>query len=124
MIGVMCHDRLHALYSEFAILKLGAVFVPFSFQDPESRLKFVIEKSNVSLILTDDNSKINSNSLNYCQVQDSLGKCSQTSGLSNNEPDLISNNELAYILFTSGSTAQNPKGVLQSRSGLKHTKLR
>src|SRR5579862_8697886 len=32
-IGVNCHSKLEALYAEFAVLALGAAFVPFSVDD-------------------------------------------------------------------------------------------
>lgn len=118
MIGVLCHDKLHALYSILAIIKLGATFVPFSAQDLQTRMDFVIQKSGVSLILTDDAISISPN-LSHVDITPCLEDVELKAQLSSTEPDTDSvNDDYAYVLFTSGSTANQPKGVLQSRGAL------
>jgi acyl-coenzyme A synthetase/AMP-(fatty) acid ligase len=115
LIGVMCYSKLHALYCEFAILALGAVFVPFLFNDAHKRQEFMISQAEVSLMLTDDNQYKINDSLHYCNVMELINTEANTEKFSYSN---VHQNDLAYVLFTSGSTAQNPKGVMRTRSSL------
>jgi acyl-coenzyme A synthetase/AMP-(fatty) acid ligase len=125
LIGIICHSKLQALCCEFAVLALGAVFVPFHFYDAKKRQEFMIEKSGISLMLTDDNQYEINDSLTYFNVARFFSKDESLKQaiLDQGRPEQFiysdaNPHDLAYVLFTSGSTAQNPKGVMRSRLSL------
>src|SRR5690348_11444791 len=112
LIGVKCRSKLEALCCEFAILTLGAAFVPFDFNDTAKRQEFMIAKSGISLMLTDDDHDAMNNAVAYCNV---LSKTSNPDTFPINKYEIYTDvmpHDLAYVLFTSGSTAQNPKGEI------------
>jgi acyl-coenzyme A synthetase/AMP-(fatty) acid ligase len=112
-MGVMSDNKLEALVSILALLKLGITFVPLNADDPAMRLQYVIAKSGVSLILSGRNTNSTSNA-SMVLIEDLLN-----SGSNIKEPcSNVCDDHLAYLLFTSGSTAKNPKGVMQSHNGL------
>lgn len=113
-IGVMNTSKLNTVYCMLAILKLGAAFVPFNPGDPAVRREFVIAKSKISLLLTDAPKFSSTENTAYFCINDFATRLSDTS-----EVEIgVANDDLAYILFTSGSTAKNPKGVMQTHKGL------
>lgn len=116
LIGVLCQSKLQALYCEFAILAVGAAFVPFSFNDSTERQDFMIKKSAISLILTDQDLPNSNASLRYFNMNDFLDAKKNPTNINKNYNE--NTNDLAYVLFTSGSTAQNPKGVMRSQAAL------
>lgn len=116
-IGILCKNKLVALCCEFAILALGATFVPFNLTDAPERQQFMLEKSGISLLLTDENAHTMHDSLSHFSIH-SLYKIQN---FPTADPDISTRsafNDLAYVLFTSGSTAKNPKGVMRSGKGL------
>ncbi|WP_034538326.1 non-ribosomal peptide synthetase [Carnobacterium inhibens] len=82
------------------ILKTGASYVPMSLEYPQERIKYIIEKVNAPLIIT-DNFIVNSKNINNPSVS-------------------ILENNLAYIIFTSGTTGL-PKGVMIEHRGVINT---
>jgi acyl-coenzyme A synthetase/AMP-(fatty) acid ligase/ankyrin repeat protein len=113
-IGIMSSNKLESLISMLALLKLGVAFIPLNAEDPATRLNYVIDKSEVSLVLSDKNYPEVSNNAEIVLIKELL-----RNGHNSNEPYTgATNDDLAYVLFTSGSTAKNPKGVMQSHKGL------
>lgn len=114
LIGVKCRNKLAALVCELAIISINRSFVPLNFNDPESRQAFTIKKSGISLILTDEMLTSDDDKITYCNV----GTLDYSSDNSKDLTHFSTPNDLAYVLFTSGSTAKNPKGVMRTRTGL------
>lgn len=83
-----------------AILKVGACYVPLSKQYPEERVEYIVDKIDAPLIL-DETIMVTSKNIS--------------------NPDIdLSINDLAYIIFTSGTTGK-PKGVMIEHRGIVNT---
>ncbi|TQV87106.1 non-ribosomal peptide synthetase [Aliikangiella coralliicola] len=112
-----CYEMTVAI---LAILKAGYAYVPLDPDYPEARLAYIIEDSEVGLILTLQNisSKIDvirSLALNLDQQSLEIPSTSEAQSLVTPSP-----NDLAYLIYTSGSTGK-PKGVMIEHQALANT---
>lgn len=104
-IGILMNRRAEIVISMLAILKCGASYIPIDPTYPEERVNYIIENSNVKMLITDDcfNDKFDICKISVDDVQsydkynpfDSLGTAS----------------DICYVIYTSGSTGK-PKGVM------------
>jgi len=113
LIGICTERSLEMVIGLLGVLKAGAAYVPIDSDYPEDRIKFILENSKISLLLTQT----------FLQDKLSLShlkSLSQFIDLDWFDYDLfpIHNltvqskpNDLAYVIYTSGSTGQ-PKGVM------------
>ena len=97
------------LYTLLAIMQCGAAYIPLDPEYPKERLEFMLTDSGAKVLLT---SKTLFASLpSWPQtifIEDAIDSLNQYSALP--LPFTISSDNVAYILYTSGSTG-NPKGV-------------
>ncbi|UWU25459.1 amino acid adenylation domain-containing protein (plasmid) [Rhizobium sp. CB3060] len=120
MVVGYCGERnLHWATTVIAILKSGSTYLPLDPSLPASRISFMIEQSECTLIIGPERPK----ALGLFQES---GNCSpefltvQTALLGGRASAVVPSSiesRLAYILFTSGSTGK-PKGVMVKRAGL------
>ena len=101
-------DMIAAMY---AIAKIGCAYVFALPSFPAARLRYMMEISNVPLVLYDTASRqqmapdiFEGSSISFCQLPD--GEADVISGINNFSAD-----QLINVLFTSGSTGK-PKGVM------------
>lgn len=100
-----------------AIIKLGAVFVPISSDQPKDRVEYIINNSECKLVITDKSLESSLSGIGVPFVNLEEEKVNIEALPRERQYMELSKNDIAYILYTSGSTG-NPKGVLVSNEAL------
>jgi amino acid adenylation domain-containing protein len=136
-VGIYLNRCLETAIAIYGILKAGAVYVPLDFTAPHPRTRFLIDNCDISFLITSPKLKSKVKSLvDYDsslkgiigQIQDiSLNNISWEAifdiDLKDYKPIKVLEHDLAYIMFTSGSTGA-PKGIMHTHnSGLNYAKL-
>lgn len=111
LVGVAMDRSESLVISLLAILKAGGAYVPLDPAYPKDRLSFVIEDSEMRVLLTTAASRAHlpsgAGSLTVLNVDDSsIARQSSHPIASSATPE-----SLAYVIYTSGSTG-TPKGVM------------
>ncbi|MBP9680808.1 MAG: non-ribosomal peptide synthetase [Bacteriovorax sp.] len=117
IIPVVMDRSIEFVISVFAILKLGAAYLPISLELPEERILFLINKGTEDLFLVSDKFFVLPSLKNVLVVSETELSHAE---LIINKKELHSNyngKDPAYVIFTSGSTGE-PKGVVISRDSL------
>ncbi|CAH2574051.1 Linear gramicidin synthase subunit D [Planktothrix rubescens] len=112
LIGICVERSPDMIISLLAILKTGSAYVPIDPNYPRDRIQFILEDSQVHLLITTDlfQEKLSIKQQNNSCVVISLDQKKWQNQLINNPPRQSNPHDLAYIIYTSGSTGK-PKGV-------------
>jgi fengycin family lipopeptide synthetase B len=110
-IGICAERSLDLVVSILAILKAGCAYVPLDPAYPRDRLSYIIEDSQVSLLLTQASllDQLPPISTTVVCIDRDWNEIAQQPG--SNPITTASAANLAYIIYTSGSTGR-PKGVM------------
>ncbi|MGA9531550.1 MAG: long-chain fatty acid--CoA ligase, partial [Anaerolineales bacterium] len=133
-VGIYLNKCIESVISVYGILKAGAAYVPLDPFAPVSRLRFVIENCGIQVVISEASKMDALQSL--AADCESLSKVigipkASVSGAAcvpweqvfnagplSELPSEVTEQDLAYILYTSGSTG-TPKGIMHThRSGL------
>ncbi|CAM1358757.1 non-ribosomal peptide synthase/polyketide synthase [Tenacibaculum xiamenense] len=109
-VGICLERSIDLIESILGILKCGATYVPLDPEYPQSRIEYIIEDSNINLIITKstDSEIIFNDSIQLLFVDKELTTKKDYLRLN---PQRATLESLAYIMYTSGSTGK-PKGVM------------
>ncbi len=110
MVGICLERSLNLIIGLLGILKAGGAYVPLDPAYPQERLAFMLEDSQLPVLLTQQN-QLERLPKHHCQVvcidtdEEIITRASESNPNTGVTPE-----NLAYIIYTSGSTG-NPKGV-------------
>ncbi|WGL58749.1 amino acid adenylation domain-containing protein [Pigmentibacter sp. JX0631] len=117
IIAVYLENPLDIITSIWGIISFGSSYLPLSIEYPDNRIKYMLENSNVTNIITSKklSKKIGSlvNSVENIILSESFSDNFAEKFEINHllEPNNIKSEDLCYVIYTSGSTG-NPKGVM------------
>jgi len=116
LTGILLGHDAAAVVALLAALKAGHAYVPLDRHSPPARLKRVIESAEISAVITDATHV----SLLPEGISGGPTVLLADEFTRNTPPQVaLAAEDLAYVLFTSGSTGE-PKGVMQSHAGVLH----
>jgi amino acid adenylation domain-containing protein len=108
LIGISMPRGVAMLVAVLAVLRAGAAYVPLDPTFPVERLRYMAEHARIRHVLVDARQGVPVAIASVCEALD-LAEVEKTStGLA--ELPQVRAEDLAYVLYTSGSTGQ-PKGV-------------
>jgi amino acid adenylation domain-containing protein len=117
LVGVLLERSAETIVALLAILKAGGAFVPLDPAYPPNRLAFILEDTQLPLVITGQKLKTKlpafrgqvvcpDESREFVEQQSAANPCAP-----------VTAQNLAYVIYTSGSTGQ-PKGVSISHASL------
>lgn len=132
-IAVLLDRSIELIISIVAILKCGGVYVPIDISYPELRIKYIIEDTACKTVILPSSKhelpggiEMDDKTVLYMeQVMDTLNNSSapgreRTRSLMLEKNNQICDSDLAYILYTSGTTGK-PKGVMVTHKAVINT---
>jgi glutamate-1-semialdehyde-2,1-aminomutase len=116
-VGICVERSLEMVVGLLGILKAGGAYVPIDPDYPKERLKYMLNSSQVSVLLTQRKlaDKLPEHSANLVCLDTDWEIISQQS--EQNSIGTVAAENLAYVIYTSGSTG-TPKGVMVTHRNL------
>ncbi|MGR3219103.1 MAG: non-ribosomal peptide synthetase, partial [Candidatus Anammoxibacter sp.] len=124
LVGILMERSLDMIVAVLGVLKAGGAYVPLDPDYPDERLIFMLQDSNVPVLLTQERLKERlhemTNHKSETSIPDIICLDSDHEVISReNELNPVSEvkpENLAYVIYTSGSTGR-PKGVMVMHRG-------
>jgi len=114
IVGIMVERTTQMITGLLGILEAGAAYLPLDPEYPEARIKYIIEKSSITLLLTQENLTRNYREALFAgEIIDIFAQdlYREAGGEEPGRPRRNGPADPAYVIYTSGSTG-NPKGVM------------
>ncbi|SEK03277.1 amino acid adenylation domain-containing protein, partial [Bacillus thuringiensis] len=99
VVGVMFDRSPEQIISFLAILQAGAIYLPLDVTYPQTRLKYMLEDSRCTLVLTDDTTLLTDVSVPVVTID----KLYQTDLIQPETGLTINQDDTAYLIYTSGT---------------------
>ncbi len=120
VVAVYMNRSYFAVITVLGILKAGAAFLPIDIKTPVKRANFMAEISEAKCVITEKNSSdtdssIDELTISSVDIHDLISVNYEDDDYS--VQNVIDDNLLAYVLFTSGSTGL-PKGAMVEHGGM------
>ncbi len=111
LVGICCDRSLEMVISLLAVLKAGGAYIPLDPSYPPERLQFMVEDSNLSVLLTQTKllDLVANSPANTICLDTQWEHIAQKFPI--NPVNIATPDNLAYVIYTSGSTG-TPKGVM------------
>ncbi len=135
-VGILLERSIESVISVYGILKAGAVFVPIDPTSPISRINHIINNCEIRILISSDKQKKTlvelssiSNHLEHIigieseLIYKTISWDSIFSFPTSHKEINLQEDDIAYIMFTSGTTGF-PKGIVHThKSGMSYAKL-
>jgi len=111
LIGVMMDRSLDLIVALVAIHKVGCAYVPLDPVYPADRLRYMVEDSGLTILMTEARHKTKLGELTAQLIVHDELSTQIVAYPCDNLDQTIGSDSLAYVIYTSGSTGK-PKGVM------------
>ncbi|MBZ9636378.1 non-ribosomal peptide synthase/polyketide synthase [Clostridium sp. FP1] len=107
IVGIMVERSVEMIVGIMGVLKAGGAYLPIDSEYPEDRIKYMIEDSNIKILLTQSSllDRVEAN-ITVLDIKDESVYAENGYNLEH----INTSKDLAYVIYTSGSTG-NPKGT-------------